>query len=152
MFAVRALVSSPGRIPNSIVTKAVGDQPVLLYALALQVVVLFGIARTDDIALLTVLLALDGLAFGGYLVAGQTYVADHTDIDHRGAAVGLYSALGSIGGITGPLALGIVADVWDVRTTFTVNGVVMVVGCLLYLAGGVLVRDRIYVHSALIED
>jgi MFS family permease len=144
MFAVRALVSAAGRIPNSIVTKAVGDQPVLFGALALQVVVLLGIAWTDDVVLLTILLALDGLAFGGYLVAGQTYVADHTDIAHRGAAVGLYSALGSIGGITGPLALGIVADVWDVRTTFTVNGVVMIAGCVLYLIGTIVTGVRIW--------
>ncbi len=143
MFAIRALVSAAGRIPNSIVTRAVGDQPVLFGALALQVVVLFGIARTDDVLLLTLLLALDGLAFGGYLVAGQTYVADHTDIDHRGAAVGLYSALGSIGGIAGPLALGLVAQRWDVRTIFTVNGWIMVAGCVLYLAGTISVHRRV---------
>jgi len=142
MFAVRALVSSAGRIPNSIVTRAVGDQPVLFGALALQVVVLFGIARTDDVLLLTMLLALDGLAFGGYLVAGQTYVADHTDAEHRGAAVGLYSALGSIGGIAGPLALGLVAQRWDVHAIFTVNGWIMVAGCVLYLVGTLAVGRR----------
>ncbi|MGH9174860.1 MAG: MFS transporter, partial [Vicinamibacterales bacterium] len=133
LFAVRALVSAAGRIPNSIVTRHVGSQPILLGSLALQFIVMFGIARTTDTLLLAILLALDGLAFGGYLVAGQTWVADHTEPEHRGAAVGLYSAANSVGGILGPLLLGLVAEIWSVGLVFTVNGVVLLVGAIGYL-------------------
>ena len=135
MFAVRAFVSAAGRIPNSIVTRAVGDQPVLLGALALQTVVMFAIATTSSVVWLTVLLAVEGLAFGAYLVAGQTWVADRTEVENRGAAMGLYSATGSIGGIAAPLALGLVAESWGVSTVFPVNGWLMGIGSLGVLIG-----------------
>ncbi|MDQ3349624.1 MAG: MFS transporter, partial [Acidobacteriota bacterium] len=134
LFAVRAFVSAAGRIPNSIITRRVGSQPILLGALVLQVVVMFGIAQTTSTLWLAVLLGIDGLAFGGYLVAGQTWVADHTEPAYRGAAVGLYSAASSIGGILAPLLLGIVAEIWSVGVVFTVNGWIMAAGGIVYLA------------------
>lgn len=135
MFAVRAFVSAAGRIPNSIVTRAVGDQPVLLGALAVQTVVMFAVASSSSVLWLTVLLALEGLAFGAYLVAGQTWVADRTEIEYRGAAMGLYSAMGSVGGIAAPLTLGIVADSFGVATIFPVNGWLMALGSIGVLIG-----------------
>jgi len=36
-------------------------------------------------------LAAEGLAFGAYLVAGQTYIAEHTTRETRGAAIGVYA-------------------------------------------------------------
>jgi MFS family permease len=135
MFAIRALVSAAGRIPNGIVTRAVGNLPILLGALVAQALVLLAIRQTTDMTWMTILLACDGLAFGAYLVAGQTWVADRTEAVYRGAAVGLYGALGSVGGIAGPLLLGVVADRWGVAAVFLVNGWLMVAGTAVIAAG-----------------
>ena len=135
LFAVRAFVSALGRLPNSIVTRALGDQPVLFGALGLQMLVMFGIARTHALLPLAALLALEGLAFGAYLVAGQTWVADHTETAWRGAAVGLYSSFGSLGGIAAPLAFGLLANNWGVRSVFVINGWLLAVGLMLSVVG-----------------
>lgn len=135
MFAIRAFVSAAGRLPNGVVTRALGNQPVLLGAIGLQMLVMFGIPRTEAFAPLAALLALEGLAFGAYLVAGQIYVADHTEIEHRGAAVGLYSSASSLGGIVAPVAFGLVADAWGVGEVFTVNGWLLAVGLALCALG-----------------
>jgi MFS family permease len=142
LFAIRALVSAAGRVPNSVVTRRVGNLPILLGALMLQSVVMFGIAGTTDVVWLAVLLSVDGLAFGAYLVAGQTWVADHTEAAYRGAAVGLYAAAGSVGGIAAPLALGLVAERWGVETVFVVNGWFMLLGSVGFLAGTLAIVRR----------
>jgi MFS family permease len=88
---------------------------------------------------LAVLLALEGLAYGAYLVAGQTWVADHTTAAGRGAAVGLYASLGSLGGIIAPLAFGLLGERYGVDAVFIVNGWVMLVGLVLATAATILV-------------
>ena len=64
IFAVRALVSTLGRLPNGIISRYFGHEAVMLAALGLDAVVMFGMAHVTDVRLLTVLVAIEGLAFG----------------------------------------------------------------------------------------
>ena len=75
-----------------------GNQSVMLSALLLDTRVMLSIAHTASTIWLTVLLAVEGLAFGAYLVSGQTFVADNSEIQNRGAAIGVYSTASSLGG------------------------------------------------------
>ena len=143
MFAIRALVSTLGRLPNGIISRAFGNQSVMLSALFLDTAVMFSIGHTRNPTLLTVLLAIEGLAFGAYLVSGQTYVADHTSFENRGAAIGVYSTASSLGSTIAPLVLGIVASAYGVRLVFSVTGTVLAVGLLISIAANIaLLRDR----------
>jgi MFS family permease len=139
MFAIRALVSAAGRFPNSMVARRVGSKPVLLVALLVEVGVMLGIATTGQRTLLTVLLAAEGLAFGAYLVAGQTYIAEHTTRETRGAAIGVYSTASNIGGTAAPILLGLVAARWGIATVFTVAGCALAVGFVVCATGMLLV-------------
>jgi DHA1 family tetracycline resistance protein-like MFS transporter len=143
MFAVRATVSTLGRFPNGMISRALGSWSVMIGALSINVVAMFGIASTQSPWLLTVLLAAEGLAFGAYLVAGQTYVADHTAPEIRGTAVGFYSMAASVGGALAPLLLGLVADRWGVAQVFLVTGCALVAGLLLSLVGLAMLRRRV---------
>jgi MFS family permease len=140
MFAIRAFVSAAGRFPNSMVARRVGSKPVLIAALLLEVVVMFGIAMTGQRVLLTALLAVEGLAFGAYLVAGQTYIAEHTTRETRGAAIGVYSTASNIGGTAAPILLGLIAAHWGIATVFTVAGAALAVGFVICAAGMVAVH------------
>ncbi len=139
MFAIRALVSTLGRLPNGIISRALGSQSVMLSALLLETIVMLAIAHTGNAVMLTTLLALEGLAFGAYLVSGQTYLADNTEVENRGAAMGVYSTASSIGGTVAPLMLGLVANAFGVHVVFTVTGVVLAVGLLLLVIGTIVV-------------
>lgn len=133
MFAVRAFVSTLGRFPNGLISRRFGSQVVLLGALALEAVVMFGIAASQSSNALVLFLALDGLAFGAYLVAGQTFLAENTEVEMRGAAVGLYATASGIGGTFGSLALAFVASSWGVATVFPVIGGCLALGFVVYL-------------------
>ena len=140
MFAVRALVSTLGRLPNGIISRYLGNRAVMLVAIGLDVIVMFAIGRTANPGWLTVLVAFEGLAFGAYLVSGQSYVADRTAIENRGTAVGIYSTASSIGGTVGPLALGLAAGAWGLSSVFTATGWTLTVGLVLSLLGTVAIR------------
>ncbi|HET7034477.1 MAG TPA: MFS transporter [Thermomicrobiaceae bacterium] len=135
LFAIRALVSTLGRLPNSLVSRRIGSTTVMLGALVLDMAVMFALAHSAGRTVLTVLLAGEGLAFGAYLVSGQTYVAEHTRIEARGAAVGVYSSASSLGGTLAPLALGLVAARLGIAAVFSVTGWTLLVGAALFAAG-----------------
>jgi MFS family permease len=140
MFAIRALVSAASRFPNSMVARRVGSKPVLLAALLVEVVVMFSIAMTGQRTLLTILLAAEGLAFGAFLVAGQTYIAEHTTRETRGAAIGVYSTASNLGGTAAPILLGLIATRWGIATIFTVAGGALAVGFVVCAASMALVH------------
>lgn len=146
MFAIRALVSTLGRLPNGMISRLLGNQAVMLSALLLDTLVMFSIGHTGNPTLLTLLLGVEGLAFGAYLVSGQTYVADHTSFENRGAAVGVYSTASSLGSTIAPLVLGFIASAYGVRLVFTVTGAVLALG-LLFSVAGYLFLARTHTHA-----
>ncbi|HLI52610.1 MAG TPA: MFS transporter, partial [Thermomicrobiaceae bacterium] len=134
LFAVRALVSTLGRLPNGVIAGKFGIGKVMAAAIAIEASAMLGIGSTRSFGLLALLIAVEGLSFGAYLVSGQAYVAERTTVEIRGAAVGLYSMTGSIGGTAGPLLLGIVAETSGVTTAFTVTGWLLAIGTVAFIA------------------
>ncbi|HET8629194.1 MAG TPA: MFS transporter [Thermomicrobiales bacterium] len=137
LFAVRALVSALGRLPNGLISRALGNQAVMLGALGLDAAAMLGVAHSRTPAALALLLVAEGLAYGAYLVAGQTYVAEHTDAPNRGAAVGLYALAASVGGTAGPVALGLLAARRGLPAVFTATGWALLAGLACSAVGAV---------------
>lgn len=136
-FAIRAFISALGRLPNGLIVRAFGNQAVLFAALLVDLVVMFALAAVTTPWLLAVLLAGEGLAFGAYLVAGQSYIADQTTAETRGTAVGLYAMASSVGGIAAPAGLGLLADRWGLPIVFTSTGWLLTFGLAVIVAGTV---------------
>jgi MFS family permease len=142
MFAVRAFSSTLGRVPNGILARKFGSQTIMLAALLLDGAVMFAIFGTSNTTVLMVCLGLDGLAFGAYLVAGQTFIAENTEIELRGSAAGLYSTASGVGGILGTFGLGMIASRWDVPVVYPVTGIVMVFGFVVCLSMALRLRPQ----------
>ena len=140
LFALRALVSAFGRLPHGILARVLGNQSVMLAALVVDALAMLALAFAHQTWLLAVLLIGEGLAFGGYLVAGQTFVADRTTVENRGTAVGLYAMAGSIGATAAPAGLGAVADRWGLAATFGTTSALLAVGIVVFIVGLTLPR------------
>ena len=134
-FAIRALVSALGRLPNGLIARRLGNRAVMLTALGVNTLAMLALSRTAQPGLMVALLICEGLAFGAYLVSGQTFIADQTTAENRGTAVGLYAMAGSIGATAAPAGLGVVADRWGLAATFGSTGVLLAVGVLVIGAG-----------------
>jgi MFS family permease len=141
MFAVRGLVSTAGRIPNGIVARVLGNQAVMLGAVLAEVLVMFAIWSTDSVAWLTVILAVEGLAFGAYMVSSQTYLVEQTTPEVRGAAIGVNTTASGLGTTLAPLVLGLVAAQWGVAVVFPVTGAFLIAG-FVTLSAGMLAQRR----------
>ncbi len=135
MFVVRSFVSAAGRIANSLLVRRVGSLSVMVVALLFIDVAVFGIGATTRPGVMTTFLALEGLAYGGFMVAGLTYVANHTTEANRGAAGGVYAMASALGGSIAPWILGLVAEQWGVRSVFFVTGATLAVGLLIFASG-----------------
>ncbi|BCS53606.1 MFS transporter [Geobacter sp. SVR] len=134
MFVTRSLVSAAGRLANSLLVRRAGSMSVMVVALFFIDVAVFGIGTTTRPGVMAACLALEGLAYGGFMVAGLTYVANHTTAVNRGAAGGVYAMASALGGCIAPWILGIVAEQWGVRSVFFVAGATLAVGLAIFAA------------------
>ncbi|MGC8786083.1 MAG: MFS transporter [Anaerolineae bacterium] len=128
MFSARALTSASARLPTGAIASKISSRIVMLTALMIAVVAMFLLPHTQQRILLSLLLILEGIAFGSFLTSGQIFVAQHSAADTRGAAVGAYSAAGSLSSIFSPILLGVVADLGGVQTVFWLTGLLVLLG------------------------
>lgn len=135
MFAVRAGVSAVGRIANSLLARRVGNLYVMMAALFFIALATFGVGATTSPAVITAFLSLEGLAYGGFMVAGLTYVANHTTAENRGGAGGVYAMASGLGASLAPWILGTVAETWGIRAVFFVTGSALTLGLFIFSVG-----------------
>ena len=140
LFAARALASTVTRLPTGLLTTRLPSHLLLSAALLLDLLVMLALAGTTQPLLLALLLAGDGIAYGMFLTAGQSLVTETAGAAERGAAIGLYTVAGSIGGAAGPFALGLVAEAWGLASVFVATAALMLIG--VALLWGLSMRQR----------
>jgi MFS family permease len=100
------------------------------------------ISRTTSPLVLTVLLILEGIGFGVFLVSGQMAVASAAGRTNRGASVGLFWMAGSVGDLFGPIALGVIAQELGLIAVFQTVAVSVLVGAALVAGFGAIAAYR----------
>ena len=135
MFAVRAGVSAVGRITSSLFARRVEYLYVMTVALIIIAAATFGVGTTTSRGVITAFLSLEGVAYGGFMVAGLTYVANHTTAVNRGGAGGVYAMASGFGASVSPWILGIVAEQLGLRAVFFATGATLSVGVLIFALG-----------------
>jgi MFS family permease len=133
MFAVRALASTAVRLPTGLLTTRFSNRYLMVAALALGMVTVFSLCILTGPVALTLALAGEGICFGMYLTAGQTFVTEHFEESERGTAMGVYSMTGSISSMVGPFLLGAVADLQGLRSVFWLTSALVFVGIVAFV-------------------
>jgi MFS family permease len=127
-----------GDLPAGVLARRLGQKRAMLLGVActaLSTAALFWV-RSVPMALLSRLLA--GFGAAVYGVARHAYVAGAVRSGSRGRAISLFGGLMRIGRFVGPLAGGVVATAYGLRSTFLAYGV----GSALAIAAiGVFVRS-----------
>jgi MFS family permease len=143
MFAVRSWVSALGRIPASVAVRHLGNHVYLLLGLFAEATCMFLLWIARSQATILVVLACEGLAYAGFMVAGQTYLAARTTEANRGTVGGIYAMASGLASTVSPFALGVVAERWSLRTVFVASGAILGMGFLLFAAGFLALRSRL---------
>jgi len=127
-----------GDLPAGVLARRIGQKRAMLLGVActaLSTAALFWV-RSVPLALLSRLLA--GFGAAVYGVARHAYVAGAVRSGSRGRVISLFGGLMRIGRFVGPLAGGVVASVYSLRSTFLAFGVG---GALALVAMAVFVRS-----------
>ncbi|HSS94142.1 MAG TPA: MFS transporter [Candidatus Dormibacteraeota bacterium] len=136
LFAWRSIASAAGRIPMGPLSARLPAHWTLAGVLVIEAAINLSISRTSSPLALTMLLILEGIGFGIFLVSGQTAVASAAGRTNRGAAVGLFWMAGSLGDLFGPIALGVIAQELGLIAVFTTVAVVVVIGAVMVAGFG----------------
>ena len=137
LLAGRALASAFTRLPTGLLATRLSNRLLMSIALSLTAIVHLTLFWPGFAPNWGGLLMLEGIAYGMFLVAGQSFVTKHAGPSERGAAIGLYGMASSIGGAVGPFVLGIVATWWGLPTVFALTALVILVGIgLIWLLRG----------------
>jgi MFS family permease len=143
LFAWRSLASATGRVPMGPLSSRLPANWTLGAVLVLEASIDFAISRTTSPLGLTLLLILEGVGFGVFLVTGQTAVARASGQTNRGAAVGLFWMAGAIGDTAGPIGLGVVAQVFGLVAVFQTVAAAVLVSAVLVVGLGTLAAIRV---------
>jgi MFS family permease len=106
----RGLASTLVRLPVGALTRRVRALNMMLLGLAFSAATVYGVSSAATLALVTVLMGLQGVAYGVYLTSGNVYVSEEAPEEQRGTAMAVYSMFGSVSGIVNPLLLGVIAE------------------------------------------
>ena len=128
IFAARGVVSTLARLPSGLVARYVGESAILGFTLAAELVVMIGLWQITGLAGMFVILAFEGLAYGGFMVASQTFVTNHAREAIRGSAIGLYATATGLGATLAPLTLGILADRFGLAAVFPATAALIALG------------------------
>ncbi len=136
LFAWRSIASAAGRVPMGPLSARLPAHWTLAGVLVVEAAINLMISRTSSPLVLTMLLILEGIGFGVFLVSAQTAVASAAGGGNRGAAVGLFWMAGSLGDLFGPIALGVIAQELGLIAVFQTVAVAVLVGAVLVAGFG----------------
>jgi MFS transporter, YNFM family, putative membrane transport protein len=112
---------------------AIGRKVVMVGSLCGVTVVSYGLSQVHSFEQLLWLRALHGFLLGGIPATAIAYIGEEFPRTKVAAAIGLYISANSLGGISGRILSGIVSDIWDWPTVFSLITMANVVICLLLL-------------------
>ena len=127
IFAVRSLGSMFTRLPIGILSQRVSRQGLLAVAAIALAFVTLAIGMGTNIQIFTILLVIEGIAFGTVLTVGQSYATEVVTPEERAGAIGLYQTASSLGGMLSPLLLGWVAEFVGISSVFPLVSIFVLV-------------------------
>ena len=129
----RGLASTAVRLPVGSLTRRFKALNMMAAGLLLSAATLFTVSNSSGLVLVSVLMGVQGLAYGVYLTSGNVYVSEEAHKDHKATAMAVYSMFGNIGGIVGPVMLGVIAERIGVRGALQFSAAATVLGVALAL-------------------
>jgi DHA1 family multidrug resistance protein-like MFS transporter len=129
----RGLASTAVRLPVGSLTRRIKALNLMAAGLLLSAATIFTVSNSSGLVLVSVLMGVQGLAYGVYLTSGNVYVSEEAHKDHKATAMAVYSMFGNIGGIVGPVMLGVIAQRIGARGALQFSAAATVLGVALAL-------------------
>jgi MFS family permease len=131
ILALRAALSTVVRLPVGSLTKRFGVRRIMAVSLSLCALGLFMVPFFDNVWLLILSLGLEGIGYGMFLTASNTYIGEIVPEGSRGSAVGFYYTFSNIGGVVNMTVIGLIASVVGISNTFRYTSATIVLGLVI---------------------
>ena len=132
VYAVSTLIS---RVLTGTLSDRIGRRRVIIPFLGLLVVAVFLLPLLDSMALLVLIGVLFGLGFGAVMPTLNALVVDDTLPKDRGSALAFFTSFMDIGITFGSVILGFVGEFWGYATMFSVGGLIVLGGFVMFVFG-----------------
>jgi MFS family permease len=130
----RGLASTAVRLPVGSLTRRIKALNLMAAGLLLSAATIFTVSNSVGLVLVSVLMGVQGVAYGVYLTSGNVYVSEEAPRDRKATAMAVYSMFGNIGGIIGPAVLGVIAERAGANGALQFSAAAAVMGVALALA------------------
>lgn len=130
-FTARGLASTGVRLPVGSLTKHVSAFVLMVVGLVVSSLTIFSVSESSGLILVSVLMGLQGVAYGVYLTSGNVYVASNSIEENRGTAMAVYSMFGNLSGIINPLILGFIAETYGSQGALKFSSIMTLFGLSL---------------------
>jgi MFS family permease len=100
----------------------------MIVGLGVSAITIMALPAFESLVLISVILGIQGIAFGIYLTSGNVFVTEEAPEGMKGAAIGAYSTFSNVSGVISPILLGTISARWGIRLSFRVAAVLALVG------------------------
>jgi len=130
-FTTRGIVSTLVRLPVGIVIKYLSTFTLMVFGLTLSAMTILTISVQTSLIILSMVMGIQGFAYGIYLTSGNVYIAEESPPSQRGTSMAIYSMFGNLGGILGPLVLGLIAENSNSSIVLTFSAIITLLGLVV---------------------
>ena len=132
-LTARGLSSTLVRLPVGAVARRIGVLNLMILGLVLSASTIFCVSISEGLILISLIMGLQGIAYGVYLTAGTAYVTESAPPKHKGTAMGIYSTFSNISRIISPITLGIIGEAWGLKGILQTAAIVSIIGsCVIW--------------------
>jgi MFS family permease len=103
----------------------------MVFGLILSALTILTLSVQTSIIILSIIMGIQGFAYGIYLTSGNVYIAEESPPSQRGTSMAIYSMFGNLGGILGPLILGLIAESSDSSVALRFSGIITLLGLVV---------------------
>ncbi len=130
-FTTRGIVSTLVRLPVGIVIKYLSTFTLMVFGLTLSAMTILTISVQTSLIILSMVMGIQGFAYGIYLTSGNVYIAEESPPSQRGTSMAIYSMFGNLGGILGPLVLGLIAENSNSSVALRFSAIITLLGLVV---------------------
>ncbi len=134
-FTTYAIFTLISRVIAGKLSDRYGRRKVILPFLTLLAAATFLLSFLDDVRLLVLIGGCFGLGFGAFMPALSAFVVDRTLPHERASALAFFTSFMDVGITAGAVILGIVGEYWDYGAMYSVAGIIVCLGILLFAFG-----------------
>jgi MFS family permease len=127
-LAVRGMVSTVTRLPTGVAIARMGALRLMTVGLGVSAITIMALPAFESLVLISVILGIQGIAYGIYLTSGNVFVTEEAPEGMKGVAIGAYSTFSNVSGVISPILLGGISARWGIRQSFRVAAVLALVG------------------------